>query len=386
MAEVEVLEGEVVPETTALAIPVPDEPMSLVRLAIERNVDVEVLERLVALQEHVLERNAKSAFIAALARFQEECPILIKSGNVDFGSKGGRVNYQFAPLEDIVHAIRPVLGRNGLSFSHDSEMLEGNIRVICTIRHIDGHSEQATFTCPMAGITSSGMNSAQQAGSAITYGRRYSLIQALGLVTEADTDAHVPQSPAPQVVEPPASRKKWQKTIPTPPVPRVSAEQSTKWADDARALILNAQSAEIIGRAIVTLGNLYKHPEDQIKLAVRKAGAYKEARLTVEQALEAVNMLQAWYEGDRKMEDEPAADWQPEPPPEEAYYNEPEQPPEYPEESPASDEKPSCPNPNCKLGTRAVIKGKAEYGGGWVCWKNHKKTPGCGHKWGGEKP
>lgn len=33
-----------------------------------------------------------------------------------------------------------------------------------------------------------------------------------------------------------------------------------------------------------------------------------------------------------------------------------------------------------KCGQGAIIKGKAEYGGGWVCWKNHKTTPGCGEK------
>lgn len=31
-------------------------------------------------------------------------------------------------------------------------------------------------------------------------------------------------------------------------------------------------------------------------------------------------------------------------------------------------------------GAAAIIKGKSEYGGGWLCWKNHKTTPGCGTK------
>jgi hypothetical protein len=39
---------------------------------------------------------------------------------------------------------------------------------------------------------------------------------------------------------------------------------------------------------------------------------------------------------------------------------------------------PGCP----KCGTaESVIRGKEEFGGGWLCWKNHKKRPGCGHKW-----
>lgn len=33
-----------------------------------------------------------------------------------------------------------------------------------------------------------------------------------------------------------------------------------------------------------------------------------------------------------------------------------------------------------KCDAPAIIKGKEEYGGGWVCWKNKKSTPGCGAK------
>lgn len=40
-------------------------------------------------------------------------------------------------------------------------------------------------------------------------------------------------------------------------------------------------------------------------------------------------------------------------------------------------EKPACPVCQTNL---AVIPGKSEYGGGWVCWKKHKKHPGCGEK------
>ncbi len=47
--------------------------------------------------------------------------------------------------------------------------------------------------------------------------------------------------------------------------------------------------------------------------------------------------------------------------------------------------------PNCpKCGhNKSVIRGKAEWGGGLVCWKNHKITPGCGASWkngGNETP
>jgi len=40
--------------------------------------------------------------------------------------------------------------------------------------------------------------------------------------------------------------------------------------------------------------------------------------------------------------------------------------------------------PEC--GKASIIKGRAEYGGGWVCFKKHKTTPGCGAKFQDEDP
>lgn len=159
----------------------------LLRAAVDRGVDVDILERLVALKERVDEKESRRAFFEALAAFQANCPPLPKSGVVDYTPKsGGRVKYRFAPLDVIARAIRPVLHRYGLSYSWDSEFDGGNIVVTCTVRHIDGHLETATFRCAVGEAGSPSMNGAQKAGSAITYGERYSLVQALGLTTASD--------------------------------------------------------------------------------------------------------------------------------------------------------------------------------------------------------
>jgi len=42
------------------------------------------------------------------------------------------------------------------------------------------------------------------------------------------------------------------------------------------------------------------------------------------------------------------------------------------------EQRPAC--PKCET-NESVIKGKEEFGGGWLCWKNSKKRPGCGHNW-----
>lgn len=160
----------------------------LVRLAIEQNVSVEMLERLVALQERVTDRNARTAFMAALSAFQAECPPLKKARDVDYTTRSGvRIQYSFATLDSIAETIRPFLSKHGLSYSWDSEVTDGNLAVTCTVQHVEGATRSATFRCKIDDAGSSTMNGPQKAGAATSYGQRYSLIQALGLTT-ADED------------------------------------------------------------------------------------------------------------------------------------------------------------------------------------------------------
>lgn len=159
---------------------------SLVRLAIERGVEVEVLERLVALQERVTERNARAAFFEAVASFQDECPEISKSRKADIATKSGaKFSYTYAPLEEITRTIRPALRKHGLSYSWDVSSDGGKVMtVVCVLRHIDGHEERATFPVP---VESGGrMSDAQANGGALTYGKRQSLTSVLGLTTADD--------------------------------------------------------------------------------------------------------------------------------------------------------------------------------------------------------
>ena len=165
----------------------PEQVTSLVQLAIEKGVDVAVLERLVALQERVTERNAELAMAEALSRFQEECPPVPRVGTAEVKKNGVKqYEYHFAPLEKIAEVIRPFLQKHGLSYAHDAEVGNGSVTVTCTLQHVDGAKRTATFTGPFD--NSGGKNPLQAVGSARSYGRRYTLIDVLGLMTEEDDD------------------------------------------------------------------------------------------------------------------------------------------------------------------------------------------------------
>lgn len=116
---------------------------------------------------------------AALCKFQSECPAPKKTAeNPHFKSK-------YSPLEEIISTIKPHLAKNGLSFFQSTTTEGDNICVTTLVLHASGeYIESEPLKLPMGKVT------AQGAGSAVTYARRYSLCAALGIVAEDDDDGN----------------------------------------------------------------------------------------------------------------------------------------------------------------------------------------------------
>jgi hypothetical protein len=175
----------------------PSEITGLIRLAIERDLDVEKLERLVALRERVMDREAAAAFADAIARFQRDVPpIPFNRRNQHARRDGARSTDTYADLEQIARYAGPVLAACDLSYSFDTHESDGRITTTCTVRHAAGHSQSATISFPFD--SRAGMSEQQKVASANTYGRRYALTNALGLTTtEDDTDGQDPLAAEP---------------------------------------------------------------------------------------------------------------------------------------------------------------------------------------------
>lgn len=173
-----------------IAQPAPQGVDALLALAVQGNLDVEKLSRLIELKNKEEDRHAMRAFSAALAAFQRECPVIPKSSKANV-TGGGGFSYSYAEFDEIAKTIRPVLARHGLSFSFDTEMDGANLKAICTLRHEDGHSVRSTFVVPTA--TRAGMSDQQKVGAARTFANRYALLNVLGIATgEPDTDGMDP--------------------------------------------------------------------------------------------------------------------------------------------------------------------------------------------------
>jgi hypothetical protein len=164
----------------------PATPFELLQLAVSNNMDIDKLAQLMDLQKRWEDNQARKAFFNALSEFQSNVPEIRKTKKVGFDTKsGGRTDYNYAPLADIVRQIKDTCKECGISYRWEIQDSKEEIKITCLVTHIDGHTESTTMTVnPDA---SGSKNAIQARGSAIEYGKRYTLIGALGLST-ADTD------------------------------------------------------------------------------------------------------------------------------------------------------------------------------------------------------
>jgi len=200
--------GELV-QVAPQVIAAPDAGELLAR-AVERGLPVEAIEKLMVMRTQLKAERAREEYFIALSAFQADCPVIPKNKKV-MNKDNRTVRYAFAPLETVVEIIKPILHRHGLSYDLHSEFqTEGNIQVTitCRVHHVAGHSEESSFVVPIE--RGFGTSRAQEFATARTYGVRYAVWDALGIVTgDEDTDGAVT---ADSVTPAPASM-----TVSTPP-------------------------------------------------------------------------------------------------------------------------------------------------------------------------
>lgn len=182
-------------------------PSVLLQLAVQQNLDIDKLEKLMQMQERWQGQQARKEFLSAISRFQAQCPPIEKIKKVAFGN----TRYSYAPLGDIAATIKKPMSDNGLSHRWEIGEDAENIVVTCIISHVDGHSEKTTMKGVKDG--SGNKNAIQSSGSTVTYLQRYSLIGALGISTaDEDIDGQKEEN------KPPVQKTQPQQATNVPPV------------------------------------------------------------------------------------------------------------------------------------------------------------------------
>jgi hypothetical protein len=147
------------------------------------SVDIDKLQRLMDMQERIMERNAKASFASALSCMQPELPVIIERGKIQIGTGKAQM---YALWEDINDAIKPVLAKNGFALSFRTGQQDGKIIVTGILSHRDGHSEETTMHLPVD--TSGSKNAVQAVGSSTSYGKRYTASALLNLTSRGEDD------------------------------------------------------------------------------------------------------------------------------------------------------------------------------------------------------
>lgn len=165
------------------------------RVCLDQNADISKLEKMLDMQERILNRNAEQAFASDFAAMQSELPRIARNGKIEIKDKtSGRVTQStpFAKLEDINDAIKPIMQKYGFGVSFSIDQSNALITVTAKLLHRLGHSEKTSISLPLD--NSGSKNSVQANGSSVSYGKRYAICALLNISTGDDVDGNIPQA------------------------------------------------------------------------------------------------------------------------------------------------------------------------------------------------
>lgn len=157
----------------------------IARASADPTVDVAKMQALLNMQRDLINQQAKSEFTAALIKAQKKLPVIGKRGVIVIEKHSQRTPY--ARFEDINRVVKPILAAEGLALRfHTGSAADGKLTVTAILSHTGGHEEQTTL--PLPHDPSGSKNSVQAVGSAVSYGKRYTMTAILNLIAEEEDD------------------------------------------------------------------------------------------------------------------------------------------------------------------------------------------------------
>lgn len=158
---------------------------------LQRLIDAEVALQVKNKLEDINKPIDNSELFEALARAQANFDQVKKSGKANIPTKsGGNYSYNFAKLSDVLAATVPALNAEGIFFSQKPNYSLSSNAPMVTIVSTLSHKSGASISYESIPLFYN-MNDAKQAGSVMTYLRRYGACQILGIEGDDDDDAHV---------------------------------------------------------------------------------------------------------------------------------------------------------------------------------------------------
>jgi len=159
------------------------------RAASDQSVDIDKMERLMAMHERLVARDAEREFNEALTAAQTEMrPIAADADNPQTRSK-------YASYAALDKALRPIYTSHGFALSFDEGDTDkpDHIRVLCYVSHKGGFTRTYRKDMPADGKGAKGgdvMTKTHAAGAADTYGMRYLLKKIFNVAVGEDKDGN----------------------------------------------------------------------------------------------------------------------------------------------------------------------------------------------------
>lgn len=179
----------------------PSEPASILSMiqaaASNPNVDMDKMERLWAMHEKAVDRQAAQSFNQSLNAAQG------RMGRVQADMTNNQTRSDYASYAALDKALRPIYTDEGfaLSFGTAPDAPEGCVRVLCHVSHREGHTRTYQADMPNDGKGAKGgdvMTKTHATGSAMTYGMRYLLKMIFNVaIGEDDDDGNSASDPPP---------------------------------------------------------------------------------------------------------------------------------------------------------------------------------------------
>jgi hypothetical protein len=182
---------EVIPAQSREVAAPADQATSLLqvieRAASNPDVDLDRMERLMAMHERMMDQRNQAEFSAALSRVQGA------TGRIAADAKNPQTRSQYASYGALDKALRPIYTKECFSLSFDTaeSPIEGHVRVVCIIAHANGATQQRHIDMPADGKGAKGgdvMTKTHATGSAVSYGMRYLLKMIFNVAVGEDDD------------------------------------------------------------------------------------------------------------------------------------------------------------------------------------------------------
>lgn len=158
----------------------------LLEIALEKGASIDQLEKLIELKNREEDRQCKKDFDFHFSEMQGDYKPAYKNMDVQNKEKT-KTLYKFCPIENILEVYQPIISKHNFTYRWDEETISESVkRVFCIVSGY-GHEVKSYVDIPiMPGTLFT--NSIQQVGVSSSYGRRYSFINAFGVVIKGEDD------------------------------------------------------------------------------------------------------------------------------------------------------------------------------------------------------